>query len=72
MNLRHDLDGKTMETFVGFFSMESNEGEVLFELAKKVVTELLKTLNVENIVGECFDDASNMSGVRKGLAARMN
>ena len=28
-------------------------------------------LKLENIVGECFDGASNMSGVRKGVAARM-
>ena len=67
--LRHVLDGKTLETFVGFFSTESTEGEILFKLVKKVITEY--GLKLENIVGECFDGASNMSGVRKGVAARM-
>ena len=28
-------------------------------------------LKFENTVGECFDGASNMSGLRKGVAARM-
>ena len=28
-------------------------------------------LELQNIVGECFDGASNMSGVNKGLSARM-
>ena len=67
--LRHVLDGKTLETFLGFFSTVSTEGEVLFELVKKVITE--HGLKLHDIVGECFDGASNMSGVRKGVAARM-
>ena len=36
--LRHVLDGKTFETFVGFFSTESTEREILFKLVKKVIT----------------------------------
>jgi hypothetical protein len=67
--LRHVLDGITLETFLGFFSTISTEGEVLFELVKKVMTD--HGLELGNIVGECFDGASNMSGVRKGVAARM-
>ena len=66
---RHVLDAKALETFIGFFSMESIEGETLFVLVKKVITEY--GLKFENIVGECFDGASNMSGVQKGVAARM-
>ena len=67
--LRHVLDSKTLETFVGFFSTESTEGETLYKLVKKLITEY--GLKLENIVGECFDGASNMSGVRKGVAARV-
>jgi hypothetical protein len=67
--LRHVLDGITLETFLGFFSTISTEGEVLFELVKKVMTD--HGLELDDIVGECFDGASNMSGVRKGVAARM-
>ena len=37
--LRHVVDGKTLETFVGFFSTESTEGETLFKLVKTVITE---------------------------------
>jgi hypothetical protein len=33
------LDGITLETFLGFFSTISTEGEVLFELVKKVMTD---------------------------------
>ena len=61
--------GETVETFVGFFTTASTEGEVLFELVKKVILNL--ELKLEDIVGECFDVATNMSGVRKRLATRM-
>lgn len=36
---------------------------------KDVFDEL--QLNLVDIVGECFDGASNMAGVHRGLAARM-
>lgn len=51
------------------FLTESTEGETLFKLVKKVITEY--GLKLENTVGECFDGAPNMSGVRKSVAARM-
>lgn len=41
----------------------------LYKLVKEVSNKL--QLELENIVGECFDGASNMSGVNKGLSARM-
>ena len=41
------------------FTTVSTEGEVLFELIKKVITE--HGLKLHDIVGECFDGASNMS-----------
>ncbi|CAB3980696.1 Hypothetical predicted protein [Paramuricea clavata] len=66
---RYVCAGETVETFVGFSTTASTEGEVLFELVKKVILNL--ELKLENIVGECFDGAANMSGVRKGLATRM-
>ena len=65
--LRHVSDGNTLETFIGFFSTVSTEGEALFKLVKKVIVE--HGLKLEDIVGECFDGASNMSGARKGVAA---
>ena len=63
------MDGKTLETFLGFFSTVSTEGEVLFELVKKVITE--HGLKLHDIAGECFDGPSNMSCVWKGIAGRM-
>ena len=42
---------------------------MLYELVKTTVSEL--QLSLENIIAECLDGAANMSGVHKGLAARM-
>ena len=67
--LRYVFEGQTLETFVGFFTTVSTEAEVLYELVKKQIHML--ELKTENIVGECFDGAANMSGVHKGLAVRM-
>ncbi|XP_046856212.1 zinc finger MYM-type protein 1-like [Xenia sp. Carnegie-2017] len=67
--LRYVFNGETKETFTGFYSTKSTEGEVLYELLKTAIGRLELTL--ENIVAECFDGAANMSGPRKGLAARM-
>ena len=41
----------------------------LYELIKKVLAKL--KLEIVNIVGQCYDGASNMSGVHKGLAIRV-
>ena len=43
--------------------------ERLYELVKTAISKL--ELRLEDIVAECFDGAANMSGARKGLAARM-
>ena len=54
--LRHVLHSITLETFLGFFSTISTEGEVLFKLVKKVMTD--HGLELDDIVGECkmFED----------------
>ena len=67
--LRYIFNGETKETFTGFYSTKSTEGEVLYELVKTAISKL--ELRLEDIVAECFDGAANMSGARKGLAARM-
>ena len=66
---RYIYNGETKETFTGFHSTSSTEGQVLYELVKTTVSKL--QLSLENIIAECFDGAANMSGVQKGLAARM-
>ena len=61
--------GCCMHVFlVGFHSTPSTEGETLFELVKDVFRKL--GLSLEKVVAECFDGASNMSGVHRGLAAQ--
>ena len=67
--LRYVCAGEIVKTFVGFSTTTLTEGEVFFELVKKEIVNL--ELKLENIVGECFDGAANMSGVHKGLATRM-
>ena len=67
--LRYVFNSETKETFTGFYSTKSTEGEVLYELVKTAVSNL--KLRLEDIVAECFDGAANMSGARKGLAVRM-
>ena len=67
--LRFVYDGEIKEPFVGFYETTSTDGETLYQLVKTVFRDL--DLKLEEIVGECFDGASNMSGVHRGLAARM-
>ena len=67
--LRYIFKGETRETFVFFFTTASTEEEVLYELGKTSFNML--DLQLGNIVGECFDAATNMSGIHKGLASCM-
>ena len=67
--LRYVINGKTLETFVGFLATAPTEGEVLYELAKTAINNL--DLRLENIIAERFDGAANMRGIRKGLATHM-
>ncbi|KAL9979781.1 hypothetical protein ACROYT_G017496 [Oculina patagonica] len=62
-------NGSKKEAFVGFRATKTTDGATLYELVKTVINNL--QLDLQNIVGECFDGASNMSGVNKGLSARM-
>ena len=67
--LRFTMAGETRECFIGFYATPSTEGQVLYELVKNELSRL--ELNLDNIVGQCFDGAANMSGVKRGLATRM-
>ena len=57
------------EVFVGFFEIKRTNAESLFNLAKDAIQSL--NLDLKNIVGECFDGASNMCGIHGGLATLM-
>ena len=61
--------GKKKEAFIGFYETKTTDGETLYALVTKAIGDL--NLDLTNIVGECFDGASNMSGKEKGLAGRM-
>ena len=67
--LSYLANGTMKEAFVGFHATKTTDGEALYKLVKEVMNDL--QLELQNIVGECFDGASNMSGVNKGLSARM-
>ena len=63
--LSYLANGTKKEAFVGFHATKTTDGEALYKLVKEVMNDL--QLELQNIVGECFDGASNMSGVNKGL-----
>ena len=67
--LRYVLHGEVFESFVGFCETSSTTGDVLYQLLKSKLLEL--GLDIEHLVGQCCDGASNMSGSGKGVAARV-
>ena len=52
--------------FDGFFKTKRTNAESLLTLGKDAIQSL--NLDLNNIVGECFDGASNMCGIHGGLA----
>ena len=67
--LRYIHEGITFESFVAFLSTKTTDGETLFNLIRDTLNGM--GLNPENIVGQCFDGASNMCGKNKGVATRI-
>jgi len=63
------MQGEVQESFIGFYNPKNTEGKTLFILLKRVLQDL--GLNINSMVGQCYDGAANMSGVQKGVAARM-
>ena len=61
-------EGIEKKVFVGFFETKRANAESLFNLGKDAIQSL--NLDLKNIVGECFDGASNMCGIH-GLATLM-
>ncbi len=62
-------EGITEERFLKFLPIRSHTGESLFNSVISVLTEM--NINIENCRGQCFDNASNMSGVYKGVQSRI-
>ena len=57
------------EKFLGFERTATMTGEALADLLIKWLNKL--DLNLENLVGQCYDGGSNMRGEYKGVAARL-
>jgi len=55
------------EAFIGFYTAESTTGETLRQIVLDVLCRL--QLPTENLRGQTFDGASNMSGVYNGAQA---
>ena len=54
--LSYLANGTKKEAFVGFHATKTTDGEALYKLVKEVMNDL--QLELQNIVGECFDGAS--------------
>ncbi|CAF4162315.1 unnamed protein product, partial [Rotaria sordida] len=57
------------ERFIGFQRASSTTGEALFKLLVTWLKQL--DLDINNIVGQCFDGASAMRGIYKGVSTRL-
>ncbi|XP_013381238.1 52 kDa repressor of the inhibitor of the protein kinase [Lingula anatina] len=70
LSLRYvDSTFQVQEKFVTFASTESTTGEALAGLVKSTIMDL--GLDLENLVGQGYDGAGNMSGKVKGVQARI-
>lgn len=62
-------DGVTKEVFDSFYETNCTKWSVLYKLIKKVLDTL--KLDITNVVGQCYDGASNMSVTHEGLAIQV-
>lgn len=58
------------EEVIGLHSMESTSAESIVATIKDIL--LCMDLKMDNCRGQCYDGASNMSGVRSGVATRIS
>ncbi|XP_022159917.1 zinc finger MYM-type protein 1-like [Myzus persicae] len=56
------------EYFIGFYETPKTDSNTLFNILKDILCRL--ELNIHNIRGQCFDGASNVSGIHKGMQAK--
>ena len=62
-------EGCIEERFVKFLPTESHTGESLFNAVVTVLDDM--GIDINNCRGQCYDNASNMSGTYKGVQARI-
>jgi len=65
--IRYVTDGKIEESLLGLIRVESITGSFLCSVVEKRLSDY--NLPLQNIVGQCYDGASNMSGQYQGLQA---
>ncbi len=57
------------EDFIGLYKVESIQSSVLVTVIKDTLLRL--NLTFAKIQGQCYDGASNMSGIRNGVAKQI-
>ena len=62
-------DFDTKSKFLGFYNAPDSTGETLFKVIMDIFLRL--NLSISHLQGYCFDGASNMSGMNKGVQARL-
>ena len=60
-----DIEGR----FLTFWPITSHTGEALFNSVLSVLQRM--DIDINNCRGQCYDNASNMSGTYKGLQSRI-
>ena len=64
-----DSDLNDHEDFIGLYNVDSIDSGTLSDAIKDVLIHM--NLNLSRCRGQCYDGASNMSGCRSGVAARL-
>lgn len=62
-------EGMIQERFVTFLPITSHTGESIFNSVIAALNEM--DIDVQNCRGQCYDNASNMAGLYKGVQARI-
>ncbi|XP_013782579.1 zinc finger MYM-type protein 1-like [Limulus polyphemus] len=62
--------GRPIKRFINFVEVHSHKAENLANVVKDVITEDL-SLDISNLRGQSYDNASNMAGAYSGLQARI-
>lgn len=57
------------ENFLGFFSIPTTNAEALYDLIKGLITSF--KLDLKCLVGQAYDGAATMSGIKTGVATRI-
>lgn len=65
-----DEDLISHENFIGFYELQQTDAATIVTVIKDVL--LRCNLSITQCRGQCYDGASNMSGIRSGVAARIS